>query len=118
MTNDKRPDNPNENSGYFFFKAKGGKWESINPDDIQYIHANGNCTDIVMRDGKQTITSRLGIIMKQITDPRFVQVHRSCYVNMDKLKSFAGRIILIGDEEIVIGDTYLESFKSHLKLIK
>src|ERR1700722_216437 len=108
---------PDKNPGNIFLKAKGGKFESTPLDDILYIRANGSCTDIITLNRKHTLTARLGIIMGQLPDPRFLRVHRSYWINMHNLKSFQGRCIFMNNEEIPIGDTYMAAFKAHLDQI-
>ena len=50
-------------------------------------------------------------ILEKLPDDRFVRVHKSYIVALDKIQSAKGRSLMIGDKEIPIGLTFRDDFK-------
>jgi len=63
-------------------------FEIIRSEDILYCEADGNYTNICLIDGqKQTTSTTLGCVIKQLPDDRFFRIGRSVVINLNYLKS-------------------------------
>lgn len=63
-------------------------FEVIKSEDILYCEADGNYTNIFLMDGrKQTTSTTLGCVIKQLPDDHFFRIGRSIVINLDYLKS-------------------------------
>jgi len=63
-------------------------FEIVKSDDIIYCEADGNYTNICLMDGKkQTTSTTLGCMLKQLPDGNFFRIGRSVVINLDYLKS-------------------------------
>jgi len=63
-------------------------FEIIRSEDIIYCEADGNYTNICLMDGKkQTTSTTLGCVIKQLSDDHFFRIGRSVVINLDYLKS-------------------------------
>ena len=63
-------------------------FEIIRSEDILYCEADGNYTNICLMDGtKQTTSTTLGCVLKQLPEDRFFRIARSVVINLDHLKS-------------------------------
>jgi two-component system LytT family response regulator len=63
-------------------------FEIIKSEDILYCEADGNYTNICLMEGKkQTTSTTLGCVIKQLPDDHFFRIGRSVVINLDYLKS-------------------------------
>lgn len=63
-------------------------FEIIRSEDILYCEADGNYTNIcLIDDKKQTTSTTLGCVLKQLPEDRFFRIGRSVVINLDYLKS-------------------------------
>jgi DNA-binding LytR/AlgR family response regulator len=54
----------------------------------------------------------LKAILEKLPASKFIRVHRSFIVAIDKIQSIRGRMILLQEEEIPIGSSYEKDFFS------
>jgi two-component system LytT family response regulator len=78
----------------------------IDIDDIEYIESEGDYLNIYARENKHLERGRLHVIEKKLDPSKFVRIHRSVIVNIDKIDK------LVSSDH---GD-YLVYLKSGVKL--
>ncbi|QDK83604.1 response regulator transcription factor [Spirosoma sp. KCTC 42546] len=95
-----------------FFRADYGLVK-VTVADIFFIEGLDNYLKIHVREG-QPVVLRLTLkaILDKLPATKFIRVHRSFIVAIDKIQSIRGRMILIGEEEIPIGSSYEKDFFS------
>ena len=83
----------------------------INSADILYIEGLDDYLKIHLHN-KKAVVVRMTIktILEKLPQNKFVRVHRSYIVPIDRIESVRNKIIIIKDEEIPIGNTYEENF--------
>jgi DNA-binding LytR/AlgR family response regulator len=95
--------------GYIFVKVET-RMVRVELDDICYITGLGNYVSIYTRT-QRIVTLQT---MKQLEDilpyNRFVRVHKSYIVALDKIVSIEKQEIQVGDRSIPIGHSYAEAF--------
>jgi len=98
----------NENK-YIFVKADYSTVK-INLDDILYIE--GLKDYIKIYAGQKPVLTLLSLkkIEEKLPSNRFVRVHRSYIVSIDKIESIQRNRIIIGEKRIPVGDYYKENF--------
>jgi len=116
-----KPEQPRENApasgGYIFVKVET-RMVRIELDDILFIEGLKNYVSI------QTITQRIVTLqtMKQLEEilltNRFVRVHKSYIVALNKINSIERQEITVKDRIIPIGITYQETFSKLLETRK
>jgi two-component system LytT family response regulator len=95
-----------------FFRADYGLVK-VTVSEIIFIEGLDNYLKIHLLDSPPLV---LRLTMKAMLDKlpatKFIRVHRSFIVAVDKIQSIRGRMILIGEEEIPIGSSYEKDFFS------
>lgn len=95
-----------------FFRADYGLVK-VTVSDIIFIEGLDNYLKIHLRD-MPPIVLRLTLkaMLDELPPGKFIRVHRSFIVALDKIQSIRSKMILIGDEEIPIGSSYEKEFIS------
>ncbi|QIP14185.1 response regulator transcription factor [Spirosoma aureum] len=95
-----------------FFRADYGLVK-VTVSEIIFIEGLDNYLKVHLLDSPPLV---LRLTMKAMLDKlpatKFIRVHRSFIVAVDKVLSIRGRMILIGEEEIPIGSSYEKDFFS------
>ena len=61
----------------------------INDTDIMYLEAEGNCTNLVFKDGKKYLDTRTLAVYENILNPlHFYRIHKSYIINLDYLSEY------------------------------
>ncbi len=99
-----------------FLLVKGdakGKFIKVDYRDIDYIEGRKNYVAIIC--GQQSLLTLITIkeLEEKLPADRFVRIHKSCIVSIDKIESIEGNIVRLKSRaasDLVIGNTYRESF--------
>ena len=92
----------------FFFVEDEGKKVKIDFDDIIYVRAEGNYVGVVNAKNKITIYKSMNAMQDQLPCDKFLRVHKSYIVAVDKIQAVSGNDIILkfNNEMIPIGLTY------------
>ena len=85
------------------------KLEKIRFNDMRFIEGVENYVAIYTSDGKIITHTTLRTILQKLPPERFVQVHKSYLVNIDKIDSIEGNLLGIGKNKIPLSRTYKET---------
>lgn len=89
------------------FRANGEDFK-IPTHDILYINSQGNYLDIVTHKKTYTIRCKIGDFISSTPDSlEYLRLHRSYIVRIDKISSKGKNYVVIKDEKIPVGETYL-----------
>lgn len=86
---------------YFFIKCDY-KYERVNYNDVLYIEAMQNYCIVHTRDRKMITYITFSGLESQLPAERFLKVHKSFLVAVEKIKSLDGNEIVIGNARIPI----------------
>ena len=115
INNLKLHESENREMKYLFVKSEN-KTVKINLDDIGYIESLNEYVRFHMGP-KETVISLMSMktLEEMLPEKKFMRVHRSYIVNLDKITTFErGRILFYDRIRIPVGDQYRDAFKSYL----
>jgi len=82
--------------------------------DIQYVESLKDYIKIVTDQEAHTIKHRLSTFL-ELLDDRFLQVHRSFLVNLDRVTAYTKQDVEVGTKEIPIGEMYRQVVQKRLR---
>ncbi|MFC5045618.1 LytR/AlgR family response regulator transcription factor [Aquimarina hainanensis] len=96
--------------GYTNFIFVKSEYENIkiNVDDIQYMQGLKDYIKIYIKGTDKPILTLLSFkeILHKLPDHKFIRIHRSYIVNIDKIKALQKTKVLVDTIRIPIGETY------------
>lgn len=102
-------------AGYFYVKSNG-RIERVNYNELLYIEAMSNYITLYTTTAKLVVYHTIKGILEQLPAEKFIQVHKSAVVNLDKINAIEGNMLRIGDAKITIGQNFHdEAMKKILK---
>jgi len=103
-----------ETSKQFYIKGDKKQYK-INTENILYIEAYGNYTKIYFKDEMIVSHERISDFEVLLAQKKFLRVHKSFIVALDKIKHIEGNRIIIESHTIPIGQTYKSSISKLYK---
>ena len=95
-----------QNSAFLYFRVDR-KMVKVELHDICYIESLKDYSRIVRKKDKPLIVKKpISSIEQQLPANRFLRIHRSFIIAIDKITAFTQNDIEIGDQEIPIGKLY------------
>jgi DNA-binding LytR/AlgR family response regulator len=104
----------NEIKNAFFFIKCDHKFEKVNYGEVLYVEAMQNYCIIHTPDRKMIAYITMTSIEEQLPADRFLKVHKSFIVSLDKVKSLDGGEIVIGTARIPISRSIKEDVMSKI----
>lgn len=92
----------------FLFVKSGTAYIKINPDEIDFIRSEGIYLEIIAGDRKWVVRDSFEGLMERLARPRFVRVHKSYCINIDRIDMVEADFVKIGSVEIPLGRTKKE----------
>lgn len=93
------------------FLKSGYEHIKIDINDIVYINSDADYTDIYLSDSKYISSESLKYWKNRLNDQKFIRVHKSYIINLEKVKKISGNQIYLSKNTIVpIGRTYKNIF--------
>jgi two-component system response regulator LytT len=101
-----------------FVKSKHGLVK-LQADEVYYIEALKDYVVIHTRDTRYTVHSTMKDIEKKIPSDRFLRVHRSYIVNLDRIERIEQNHVILQDDKkaMPVGGAYKESLQERINLI-
>jgi len=84
-------------------------------DDILYLEGGKDYVTIFTKTGKLLSLAGLSRLQQNLPYPRFMRVHKSYVVALNKIDSVERQRILLSGQSIGIGDSYREDFVRNIK---
>lgn len=109
--------NLTEPNDHFFIKkdSNGKKIVKVKYDDIVYIEGSQNYISLFIEDGQHLAYLTMKEIEENLPADKFIRVHKSYIVNINKITSVDGNQLLLNDShKIIIGSSYRNSFNQKL----
>jgi len=91
-----------QNHANCVYIKESGKYIRIGYDDILYFENEGDYIKVFMNGGSHLFHGTLRNIATKLTDPRFLKVHRTYIVNLDKIVDIEENTLVIGRKVIPI----------------
>ncbi|MFT6903035.1 MAG: two-component system LytT family response regulator [Colwellia sp.] len=109
MVNSSHPNNPD----FIFVKMNGARLR-INVVDIFYIESQRDYVIIYLKTKHYMVLQTLTNIIEVISNPLFIQIHRSFVVNLAHVDSVEKDHLFINNIDLTIGKTYRTDLLSKL----
>ncbi|HEY1023887.1 MAG TPA: LytTR family DNA-binding domain-containing protein [Sphingobacteriaceae bacterium] len=107
---------PSDEKDFFFIKGETkNKFVKVSYNDILYIEGLKNYISVHTKDQRHVTYLTLREIESQLPASRFIRVHKSYIVSLDKIRMIDGNLIYIDHNTIPIGDSYRDHFYSKIK---
>lgn len=100
-----------------FFVKKGSMLVKVFLDNINYIQAMDNYVIIQTGSDQFVIHSTMKDIEKRLPSEKFLRVHRSYIIPIDKVNVLDENTVLIGEKTIPVGKSYKEAFMKRLNFL-
>jgi two-component system, LytTR family, response regulator LytT len=105
-----------DSNNEFLFLKSDYKIKRINFDDILYIEGLKDYVKVYTRNNPRPVLSltSLKLLESKLPDEKFMRVHRSFIVNLEKIDTIERSRIVFGKEYIPVSDQYKERFQEFL----
>jgi len=100
----------------FLFLKSDYKIKRINFNDILYIEGLKDYVKVYTQNNSKPLLSltSLKLLESKLPDSKFMRVHRSFIVNLEKIDTIERSRIVFGKEYIPVSDQYKERFQEYL----
>ncbi|WP_185288718.1 LytTR family DNA-binding domain-containing protein [Chryseobacterium lactis] len=102
-----------EESTHFFVKSSGQQ-HRISFNDVLYIESIKDYVNIRTEAEEYIVLDTLKSMENQLPE-RFVRIHKSFIINLNKIKSIGAKKIMLSELEVPIGDSYRANLLERLK---
>jgi len=98
----------------FIFLKVEYQWVRISLKDILYIESLKDYVKVHLDDAQKTVLSLISLkaLEEKLPSSKFMRIHRSFIVCLDKINAISKNSIFIGKTEITVGEQYKETFKT------
>lgn len=101
----------------FVFIRDSGILKKINSDDILYLEAMGDYVKVFTPQKFHIVHATLKSIEEKLPSPKFMRVHRSYIVALNKIDYIEEGVISINGTAIPVADAYRTGLNSRLNLL-
>ena len=96
--------------GNAVFIKEGQKFIKLFYADIQYLEAKDNYVKIHTQDKHYLVRCTLSKAIERLLHKRFVRIHRSYAVNLDRVKDFSEEEVTVANTSLPLGGNYKADF--------
>lgn len=98
----------------FIFLKVEYQWVRISLKDITYIESLKDYVKVHLEDSQKALMSLISLkaLEEKLPSSKFMRVHRSFIVALDKISAISKNSIFIDKIEITVGEQYKEAFKT------
>ncbi|TMI82791.1 MAG: response regulator transcription factor [Bacteroidetes bacterium] len=101
----------------FVFIRDSGVLKKINADDILYLEAMGDYVKVFTSQKFHIVHATLKSIEEKLPSSKFMRVHRSYIVSLNKIDFIEEGVINIGGTPIPVADAFRTALNSRLNLL-
>ncbi len=98
----------------FTFVKVDNKLVRVGFDDMRYVEALGDYVHIVTDQSKLIVYSTMKAVEEKFPSNRFVRVHRSFIVNINRIQALEDNAVIVEGKHISVGQTYLRDVLQRL----
>lgn len=110
-------DTPTESEPDHVFLKQDNRLVKVVFNDILYAEALRDFSKLFLKEKTMLISAHLKVMEELLPAGRFLRIHRSYIVAVDKITAVQGGIVEIGKKEIPVGSTYKEELLKRLRLV-
>jgi two-component system LytT family response regulator len=98
----------------FTFVKVDNKLVRVGFDEVRYVEALGDYVHIVTDASKLIVYSTMKAVEEKFPSSRFVRVHRSFIVNLNRIQAVEDNAVVVEGKHITVGQTYLRDVMQRL----
>jgi two-component system response regulator LytT len=104
---------PNGIDDEFIFIKVEYQWVRVNLKDILYIEGLKDYVKVHLETPQKHLLSLISLkaLEEKLPSTKFMRIHRSYIVSLDKISAISKNSIFIGKTEVTVGEQYKETFK-------
>lgn len=102
----------------FLYLKVERKTIKLNINDILWIESLRDYVKVVTADQVHISKQKISFLEEMLPERRFVRIHRSFIVSLQKIDSFYGAVVEVGGHELPIGRNYKQDLQKRLKTEK
>lgn len=99
-----------ENKAGAIFIRVDRKTHRVNPEDIYYVESMKDYVKVFTGNAVLITKSNIGKFLEKLPVEKFIRIHKSYIINLDKFTSYDNSGITIMGKELPFGYTYKENF--------
>ena len=99
----------------FIFVKSDYKLQKVRFEDIQYIEGMKDYLRIVTPEKRLMVLQNFRKMEEILPDEKFIRVHKSYIIAINKIESIGKKSLIIGDQHIPIGESYKKQFFDFLE---
>lgn len=108
---EKKDDNENWKNKHLFLKINKKKMKKVYLNDILLIESLKDYIKVITPNKSYIIHQTLSSFTESLPPNRFIRIHRSYTVSLDKIEAIEGNSLEINGKRYVIGRSYLSQVK-------
>jgi len=109
-----RPDTAVANKETYLYFRMERKMIKVNTDDIYWIESQKDYIKVVLKDREIISKQKISTVHELLPEERFVRIHRSFIVAMDKIDGYLHDTVEILGQELPVGRNYKETFSRRM----
>ncbi len=106
---------PVGDSEAFLYLKVERKQIKLNINDILWIESLRDYVKVVTADQVHISKQKISFLEEMLPERRFVRIHRSFIVSLQKIDSFYGAVVEVSGHELPIGRNYKQDLQKRLK---
>jgi len=109
-----RKKSPDKAGDEYFFVKSNGRIERVAFDELVYVEALSNYVTLHTVTGKLITYLTIKSLMESLPADKFIQVHKSFIVNVNKIKAIDGNTLNLGTSSITIGQSFRDEIMNRI----
>ncbi len=106
-------DKPLQPTDHIFIK-EGHSFQKIKKNDIRYLKSEGVYIEIYTENKRHITRDSFKNIVEKLPTEKFIQTHKSFYINTDHITSVNAIAVILGNDEIPLGRTFKDEVNKQL----
>jgi DNA-binding LytR/AlgR family response regulator len=107
----------NSNDDFVFLKTGPQTYSKLQYNEILYIEADRAYCKIHSIEKVHTLSISMASVAAQVSEERFVKIHRSYVVNARKVTEFSGAEVIVAGFKLPVSDQYRAQLINRLKIL-
>ena len=87
-------------------------------DDIRYLKSDNNYVEIYVNEKMKLVRCKLKEVQEFLSTDKFVQIHRSHVVNIDKIEKIGSGFVIIGEDRLPVSSSHKEKLMAMFTMLK
>lgn len=98
-----------------FFVKEDGVNKRIDYADLLYVNSFGNYVRLYTAEGKHLVADTMKNLEDTLPSDRFQRIHKSYLINLSKVDRAHGKMVVIGGQELPVGNAYRQGLLERLE---